>query len=656
MPIFHSFARWMAVRLHREGKAQQSIRWYERWGVKRMSWDERVDYAGYLHENGNTGRAVDVLTELLRQHRYPNAYERRAHIYNELGQEEAAIADLNAAIELDPEPYLFWYTRAISHNNRGELEEAARDFKEALKRREDAKSSTYYELGNVYMKMERFEEAESCYQNAAADPSKAIPHYYYRQAQALEQLERMEEALIVLEKAIRLHEEWRILKDRGAGKIKERTRYSLAAIATFIQGAEEEYGFQFHESKLCETMGNLSKALEAIDRALLTYPNAADLELRKGYLLRQMNRYEEAAEMLNRIIATNPSWLPPYMELVAVYRAQGKSEETVHVLLEAKSRYPDHPVVRFWLADAYREADQPDKARQESEELTRLEPDDPLNWKQRAEILIDAERYREADEAYTRALQLEETADFYMRRSFSRFMEDRYEEAMMDIQAAVNLDESLLKDGKTAYALGELYMGMQNWQLADAEYSRALALEPDNPQIYDRRSRCRMAAERLTDALEDCNRGLQLTGMNPRLIWLRGLIHYRLEELEGALLDLTTYTEIVPDDSQGYYNLGLVYKQLDRCDDAVTAFTKVLEINPFDAQAYLERASLWYHHFFDRIRATDDLAQWLLYAEGASGQGDRFELLNDVRGFDDEMRERAKEQFLRVYGSSRYLS
>jgi tetratricopeptide (TPR) repeat protein len=235
-------------------------------------------------------------------------------------------------------------------------------------------------------------------------------------------------------------------------------------------------------------------------------------------------------------------------------------------------------------------------------------------------------------------------------------MADRYEEAMMDIQSAVKLDESIMKLSKTAYALGELYIGMENWALAEAEYSRALALEPNNAQLYDRRARCRFAADRLADALQDCNRGIQLDPTNTRLTWLRGLIHYRLDDYEAALVDSLTYSTLLPEDSQGHYNLGLIYNHLDRQDEAIASFTKVLELNPFEAQAYLERASLWYHHSFDRVRATDDLAQWLLYAGGETAEADRFTLLNDVRGFDDEMRERAKEQFLLVYGSSRYLS
>jgi tetratricopeptide (TPR) repeat protein len=656
MLLIKTFARWMAKRLHKQQKLKQSLRWYDRLGVDKMSADEQVDYAGLLHDIGKSEKAVDVLTIMLKNTSHSHAYERRAHFYNELGKEEEAIADLNEAIKLNPEPYIYWYTRAISHHDRGDHELAVQDFKEALKRREDSKASTYYELGNVYMKLGNFSDAEDCYSHAVANPAKAIPHYYYRLAQALEQLNRTDEAQLVLLEGIKLQDRWCKLTDRGAAVLKERTNYSHAAVASFIKGAQEEFGFRLYESILFEARGKLVDSLASIDKALQTNSNAAELQLRKGCLLRQLDRHQEAVEVLNILMDNNPVWLPAYMELSTTYRMKGKYEEAIQVLHKAKNHFPEHTVVRYWLADAYREAGNAEQSRKENNELIEMEPEDPLNWKQKAELAIDADQYDEADEAYSKALEINETADYFMRRSFSRYMSDRYEEAMMDIQSAFKLDESLMKESKTAYALGELYVGMGNWEFAETEYSRALALEPDNSQIYDRRARCRFAADRLEDALEDCNRGLQLDPSNARLTWLRGLIQYRLDDHEAALIDSLTYSGLLPDDSQGHYNLGLIYNHLNRHDDAIAAFTKVIELNPFEAQAYLERASLWYNYSFDRVRATDDLAHWLLYAGGETTEGDRFALLNDVRGFDDEMRERAKEQFLLVYGSSRYLS
>lgn len=646
----------MARRLHGQRKLKESLRWYAMGGTAGMTPEELTEYADLLHDSGKSEEAVALLTRLLDKGAHAQAYERRAHIYNELGKEAAAIADMDAAIRLDPEPYIYWYTRAISYHDLGNYEQAVQDFKEALKRRENSKSSTYYELGNVYMKMGKFDDARESYERALDDRVKAIPHYYYRLAQALEKLHREREAGAVLREGIALQDEWFALADEGAELLKSRSNYSPTAIASFIKGAHEEYGFRMFESRLLEADGRPEEALVSIERALARYPDSSDLQLRQGVLLRKLNRHEEAIGVLRRLKERNPVWLAGYMELCTAYRLEGHFEQAVAVLQEAKLHFPDNPVVRYWLVDAYREADKLQLALEENRLLTELEPGDSLNWKQRAELNIDSDNYDEAEQAYTKALELDKTADYYMRRSFVRYMKDRHEEAMLDVQEAIALDESLLKESKTAYALGELYVGMENWALAEAEFSRAMALEPDNVQVYDRRARCRFAAEQLEGALEDCNRGLQLDPGNVRLTWLRGLIHYRLEDHDAALRDSISYSRLLPDDPQGHYNLGLVYNQLDRYDDAIDSFTKVLEINPFEAQAYLERASLWYHHSFDRVRAVDDLAQWLLYAGGERGERERFAMLGDLRGFDDDMRERAKEQYLQVYGSSRYLS
>jgi len=646
----------MAKKLHRQEKLKQALVWYERWGTASMTEEEQIDYAGLLHDTGHSDQALVVLGNFLRNRENPQAYERRAHIYNELGQENQAIADLNAAIRLDPSPYLYWYTRAISYHDLGEYELAVRDFEEALNRREDSKASTYYELGNVHMKLGRFHDAERCYRQASNDPNRAIPHYYYRQAQALEKQGRHEEAIAVLHAGIRMLDQWEKLGDHGAATMKARTNYSHAAVASFIQGAKDEFGFRLYESKLLDQNGQQEEALAVIGQALLAYPNAPELQLRQAILHRSLGHYPEAESQLRKLGDDNPYWLPAAMELSSTYRMQGKLEEAIGTLLKARAHAPDNRVVQYWLADVYREAEQPEEAQALSRDLTEREPEDPLNWKQRAELAIDADLYGEADEAYTKALELEQSAEFYMRRSFARYMGDRYEEAMMDIQSAIALDDRLVQESRTSYALGELYVGMENWELADAAYTRALALEPDNPQIYDRRARSRFSAGKLAEALDDCNHGLQLDLNNARLTWLRGFIHFRLDDFDAALSDSLVYAQLVPDDPQGHYNLGVVYNQLDRHDDAIASFTKTIEINPFEPQAYLERASLWYHHSFDRGRAAYDLAQWLLYAGGEKEENARFALLNDLRGFDDDMRERAKAYFLDSYGSSRYLS
>jgi len=519
----------------------------------------------------------------------------------------------------------------------------------------DAPNPSYCERrAQIYLELGKEAEAIADLKEAIriSDRVQPVPHYYLRLALALEQSGRSDEALGTLREG-RMPLEKRLSPEALAVAI--RSEGAVADAATFIREAQTLFGFLLNEARMLENAGMPAEALAAIGKALALEPEAEELLLREGSLLRQLKRYPEAEEKLLRLKERRPDKLSVYMELSSVYRLQGMYGEAIAMLQDAKQRFADNRVVQYWLADVFREADRLEEALEENRALTELEPEDPLNWKQRAELAVEAARYTEADEAYTKVMALEESADHYMRRSFVRYLANRYEEAMMDMQAAFKLDESLLRESKTAYAMGELYAGMESWELADAAYARALALEPDNSQIYERRARTRMAAGRLAEALDDCSRGLQLDPNNARLMWLRGLVSFRLDDYDAALMDSLVYSRLVPNDPQGHYNLGVVYNRMNRHDEAIASFTKVLEINPFEAQAYLERASIWYHHAFDRGRAADDLAQWLLYAGGDKPVSDRFALLNDLRGFDDEMRERAKTQFLHSIGEQKYL-
>ncbi|MBW5448130.1 tetratricopeptide repeat protein [Cohnella sp. CFH 77786] len=619
---------------------------------------EMLENASLLQENGDIGKALETLNRMIEGGADAGGYERRARLLHQLGRDDEALADLDEAIRLDPEPFMYWYSRAILRNERGEYEAAAEDFREALRRKDDARSSTYFELGNVYLRLERFEDAETCFRLSCEAPDQVIPHFFYRRAQALEALNRAEEALPILMEAIRLNDLWKTAADKGASEIRRRTRYSSEAVKSILHITEEEFGFRLYLSKLYERLGNHQDAIEAVEEALPDYPDAAELQLRRGTALRNLGRLAESENLLKDIQNRNPSWLPVSLELCATLRQQEKFAEAVAVLRETKARFPDNMVVRYWLADVLREAERGEEAIAENRILTELEPNDPLNWKQQGELAIDADRFEEADYAYTRALQLDDKADYYMRRSFARYMDDRYEDALLDIQSAMERDIGLQHDSKTAYALAELFVGMENWELAEMEYSRAIATDPENPQIYDRRARCRAAAEKWTDAVDDCNRGLALDGSNAKLLWLRGYLHFKMDEYDSALRDTLTYAKLRPEDPKGHYNLGLVYKKLYRYDEAIGSFTKAMELNPFEPQTYLERASIWYHHAFDRIRAADDLAQWMIYTGSAEGEDaqDKLSLLAELPGFDDELRERAMEQFRTVIDSSRYLS
>lgn len=657
MRIRSTWARWMAVRMRKRGRLDRAFDWYRRLGEARMYPQERVAYAELLHDLGFTDRALLSLSGVLAAYRLPEAYARRAFIYNDIGKVREAIADLNEAVRLDPAPAIYWYTRAICYSSLGEFGQAVRQMREAIARSDvDSRSSSYYELGCIYLRMERCEEAAEAFRQAIAASGHDVPLHRFRLAEALEGAGREVEALEEVQRAAASQSLLKRQSDQGERRLRSCIPYSETAIRTLMGIIDAEYGFRMKEAQLLERAGRREEALEAIDKGLADYPEADDLLLRRGALLRELGRMDESAAVLEPLHRRTPERLAVSMELCATLRKQARWPEAIATLKAALSLYPEHTVVRYWLVDVFREAKMADEAWAASVELTEMEPEDPLNWKQKAEVAIDRGRFGEADEAYTRVLALDDSADGYMRRSYARFAAERYEDAMLDLQSAMQRDESLREESKTAYAMAELYWGMGNRELADEEYGRAIRLEPDNPHLFERRAHCRIALQRPEDALRDCRSGLAIDPGNVRLLWLQCFIHRRLDDPESALAATLDYVRKVPDDHQGHHLLATIYSELGLYDDAIRSINRALELSPFEAQLYLERATLFYHQLFDRNRAAEDLAQWLLYAAAERPEDDRFAQLGELEGFDDEMREKAMEKFLNGYGASRYLS
>jgi len=654
MGVRAAWARYWAARALKRGRPERSLRWYEQAGEPNLSPREKAAFAQMLAENGDAPRAIRLLSEAAPRLAEPDLYVRLALLCRRIGRERDAIAALDEAIRLNPAPYLAWYTRALAYSALGDDGRAAADMQEAAAR--DTGASSRYELGCIYLRMGRHDEAARALEQAVAAQESPIPLYIFRLAEAYEGEERYEQALAAVRRAAELQSRLDALPDKGEAYLRQRTRYSDEAIRALMAVADEEAGFRLKEAQLLERAGRAAEALRAVALGRQMYPEAEELLLRQGTLLRELGRHEEAIASLQEAKRRNPMRLAAYMELCATYRRLERWEEASGALKEALRVFPNQTVVQFWLVDVYRDAGMREQAWAASTELTKLEPDDPLNWKQRAELAVDRERYAEAEEAYTRALELGDNADYYMRRSYVRFMAGRHEEALLDVQAALRVNESLRHDGKTAFALAELYMGLGNRELAEAEYGRAIALDPGNPRLYERRANCRLERGRLAEALEDCRRGQELEPANARLDWMLSLIYWRNEEYDAALGSALDYARKAPEDDQGHYNLASIYSRMRRYDDAIRSLNRAIGQNPFEPRFYLERASIYYHRMFDRARAADDLAQWLLYAGAEKPEHERTLLIGELDGFDDEMRARALEQYLSGFGTSRYLS
>ncbi len=104
-------------------------------------------------------------------------------------------------------------------------------------------------------------------------------------------------------------------------------------------------------------------------------------------------------------------------------------------------------------------------------------------------------------------------------------------EAAGDQFAKLAADDSLL-DKKKILALhieaGQAYSRAQKAKQAEREFSMALAVEPENPDILYDRAIARAADQRYWDAVADVGKALQIKPENPLALRLRGQIWVKM--------------------------------------------------------------------------------------------------------------------------------
>merc|ERR1711970_1671088 len=98
-------------------------------------------------------------------------------------------------------------------------------------------------------------------------------------------------------------------------------------------------------------------------------------------------------------------------------------------------------------------------------------------YKNEGNVLVKEQKYKEAIEKYTEAINCQESAIFYCNRAAAYTSLQNYEEALQDCKKAISFDPDYSK----AYSrMGLIYSKIDLFAESENCYEKALKLEPDN--------------------------------------------------------------------------------------------------------------------------------------------------------------------------------
>ncbi len=352
------------------------------------------------------------------------AYLQKANLYASQREFFKAIEHLSKALNIHPRDVEVHVQLAIACSRLGWIDKAVESYAIALQLDPNSLTAQYglkvlghYQIGLIHARKGAFEKAKPQYQLALKlDPELSLPHFQL--GYLLTQQGKFKEAIPFYQKAIALYPNY-----AGA--------YYQLANTYFRLGKQDEGKRQlerFREIKAKERFNIAERSLKEgeIDEALTAFQRTLDMDAaftpayaRLSAIALQQNDLETAVQYLQRALEIRPNFAAGHYQLGSIYHKQGEIERAIESFEVALALRPNFAPACNALAWLYAESGKKiDEAITLATKAVKLKPTASY-WDTLAYALYKAQRYAEASEAITKALDLQPSDPDYVARQKS---------------------------------------------------------------------------------------------------------------------------------------------------------------------------------------------------------------------------------------------
>jgi tetratricopeptide (TPR) repeat protein len=170
-------------------------------GAKREA-SALLSRANAFGQKDEYGRVIEDTTRIIKRTPSAVAYYTRALAYHNMGQDERAIPDCNAALKIEPDNPNALFVRAASYQGMAEYGKATRDYTEVL-RLDPARVDALFSRGAAHYSAGEYERAVEDF-SSTIDRGVADGMVLYLRALAYQELGRAADARSDMEKALLL--------------------------------------------------------------------------------------------------------------------------------------------------------------------------------------------------------------------------------------------------------------------------------------------------------------------------------------------------------------------------------------------------------------------------------------------------------------------
>ena len=543
-----------------------------------------------------------------------------AMAYLESAQFDQAIDPLLKAARLQPNNAVVHKTLGKTYFALGDYEKSASALEAAVKL--DPKDfNSSFTLAITYLQQRQFTSARRVFDRMIAQFGQQ-PQLHIAIGRAFREAGRLQEAIEEFKKAIALNP-----KFPGA-------HYNLGLAYLWNEGgsavanAEEEFKIELLASPndffsnyflgiTCIFQRKWEPATDFLKTASRIQPNNPDPYFQLGQVYQELQKHDQAIEMLNKAIALNPNLAHNKFQVTAAHYRLAQSllktrqteagRKELQLASELKAR-------AFEMAQSLSSPQSPmggSRVPDETDQTRAMPPakatQNSLDQKTRSTLEANEAQLTKIIAALHNSLGLVQAAqrnltgaavEFRLAKRWNPqqpgldynlglayFRAESYREALAPLESEIKANPTNIQ---ARWLLGLSYFNTREYSKAAALLHDVLSSGSTNVELCYAFASSLIMQEQLDAAEKAIERMSVLTGITPRLHVLRGQLHYARGNTEKANEELAAALALDSQTRDAHYYLGLVYAKQQIFKNAAAEFEAELKGNPNNSQVRYE--------------------------------------------------------------------
>lgn len=197
------------------------------------------------------------------------------------------------------------------------------------------------------------------------------------------------------------------------------------------------------------------------------------------------------------------------------------------------------------------------------------------------------EDYGNSEKYFTRAIELDPSAELYVDRGLMRKDGFSVEEAIADLQAAIKLEPD---NSLALYWLSNLALESGDEDLSIAALDKVLAGSQPFPEAYIQRGMLKYKAGEFETAIADFDSAIALSAEIPEAYINRGLAKEKMADFSGALRDFSKAIRMNGSDPMAYQFRGNTYFKMKKYEEAVKDYNVSIRLDQQNPKLFYNRA------------------------------------------------------------------